>query len=320
MVQQTAARAAVDSERLLTQMIGIRRFEEAALEHYRAGRVPGPLHLSLGQEAVAVGVCAALDEDDVVISTHRGHHHCLAKGAPPERMMAEILGRVDGWARGRGGSMHLIAPEFGVLGTNGIVGGGIPIAVGAAYAFMAAAQLRVSVCFFGEGAAATGAFGEALNLAALWKLPLVFVCENNQHVEFGRIEDHIAGEIVSRGDSYGIPGVRVDGNDVEATQEAALEAVNRARGGGGPTLIEALTFRWSGHHVDDVASGTTQEELNDWIEGRDPIARFKLICGPEASTRAETRAMEQVEAATRFALASPAADETTLVLDHVGVS
>ncbi|MEN3284564.1 MAG: acetoin:2,6-dichlorophenolindophenol oxidoreductase subunit alpha [Solirubrobacteraceae bacterium] len=289
------------------QMALIRRFEEAADEQHAAGLVPGPLHLSIGQEAVAVGVCAALREDDVLTSTHRGHHHCLAKGVDPKRMMAELLGRQDGWALGRGGSMHIVAPEVGVLGTNGIVGGGLPIAVGAAYGFRAQDHDRIAVCFFGEGAAATGAFGEALNLAGLWRLPVVFVCENNQYVELGPQEHHVAGRIADRAAGYGFGGEHVDGNGVEAVCAAAGAAVVRARAGEGPTLVEALTYRWRGHHADDRADYQPEEELEHWRTARDPIALAAQKLSDHVVAANETAAQRAVAAAVEFALASPPA-------------
>jgi TPP-dependent pyruvate/acetoin dehydrogenase alpha subunit len=300
------------------QMVFIRRFEEAAAEQHRQGLVPGPLHLSLGQEAVAVGVCAALETGDVVTSTHRGHHHCLAKGVPADRMMAELLGRQDGWARGRGGSMHIVVPAAGVLGTNGIVGGGLPIAVGAAYAFRAQARDRVAVCFFGEGAASTGAFGEALNLAGLWQLPIVFVCENNQYVELGPQEHHVAGAIADRAQGYGFGGLRVDGNDVLAVRDAALDAVRRARAGAGPTLVEAVTYRWLGHHADDPADYQPADEREHWKTTRDPIARAAAGLPTDVVAEAHAVAAERVDAAVAFAVASPPATLDTLTLDHVG--
>jgi TPP-dependent pyruvate/acetoin dehydrogenase alpha subunit len=294
------------------QMVLIRRFEEAAEERHAAGLVPGPLHVSLGQEAVAVGVCAALRDDDVITSTHRGHHHCLAKGVDPGRMMAELLGRQDGWALGRGGSMHIVAPEVGVLGTNGIVGAGLPIAVGAAYGFRVHDSDRVAACFFGEGAAATGAFGEALNLAALWTLPIVFVCENNQYVELGPQEHHVAGRIADRAAGYGLPGEQVDGNDVEAVEKAATAAVQRARSGAGPTLIEALTYRWRGHHADDRADYQPQDELEHWRTTRDPIALAAAQLPDHVVAEAHADAAAAIQTAVDFALASPPATIETL--------
>lgn len=294
------------------RMTLIRRFEEAADEQHRAGNVPGPLHLSIGQEAVAVGVCGALRDDDALTSTHRGHHHCLAKGVDPQRMMAELLGRQDGWALGRGGSMHIVDPEVGVLGTNGIVGAGLPIAVGAAYGFRVQDADRVAVCFFGEGAAATGAFGEALNLAGLWKLPIVFVCENNQYVELGPQEHHVAGKICDRAAGYGFEGVRVDGNDVVAVQTTAEAAVGRARAGEGPTLVEALTYRWRGHHADDRADYQPPEELEHWRTTRDPIALAASALPAAAVAENETAAQAAIEAAVAYALARPPATLETL--------
>lgn len=230
-------------------------------QQFEAGNVPGPLHLSIGQEAVAAGVCAGLRQSDVITSTHRGHHHCLAKGANVERMMAELFGRQGGYGHGRGGSMHLADTEIGLLGTNGIVGGGLPIAAGAALGMQVQHRDDVAVCFFGEGAAATGNFGEAMNIASLWQLPVVFVCENNRYAELTPSSVHVAGEIYERAEGYGMPGVRIDGNDVNAVSEATDAAIARARAGEGPTLIEALTYRWFGHYAGDKASYRDIEEV-----------------------------------------------------------
>lgn len=298
------------------EMVLIRRFEEAAAAENDAGRIPGPLHLSLGQEAVAVGVCGALRETDTVTSTHRGHHHCLAKGVDPQRLMAELLGRQAGWARGLGGSMHIVVPEVGLLGTNGIVGGGIPIAVGAAYSAQVRGTDDVTVCFFGEGAAATGAFGEALNFAGLWKLPIVFVCENNQWVELGPQEHHVAGRIVDRGAGYGIPAQHVDGNDVVVVREHAETAIARARAGDGPTLIEALTYRWLGHHAEDRAEYQPADERERWRSEMDPIRRAAAGITTAQAAAAEVRATDVVERAVAFARESPAADITTVMTSN----
>src|SRR6201999_3046254 len=207
-----------------------RRFEETVHEQFEEGQVPGPLHLSIGQEAVAVGACFDLRQTDAILSTHRGHHHCLAKGAAPDRLMAELLGRRTGYSHGRGGSMHVAVPELGILGTNGIVGGGIPIAAGAAYGMQAQGRDDVTVCFFGEGATGTGVLGEALTLAARWQLPLIFLCENNQYVELTPQSLHVAGDIYKRGEPFGIEGQRVDGNDVDVVAKTVSTAVARARG------------------------------------------------------------------------------------------
>lgn len=279
------------------------------------GEVPGPLHLSIGQEAVAVGACWGLRETDAVLSTHRGHHHCLAKGARPDRLMAELLGRTTGYSHGRGGSMHVAIPEIGFLGTNGIVGGGIPIATGAAYGMQAQGRDDVTICFFGEGAVATGLFGEALNLAALWSLPLLFVCENNQYVELTPQSLHVAGDIWRRGDSYGIPGQKVDGNDVNAVADAVGDAVARARGGGGPTLIEALTYRWFGHYAGERAAYRADEEVSEW-RALDPLIRMRASIGDQAADELDADVEQEIAAALAFAQQSPVTGEDALALDH----
>ena len=291
-----------------------RRFEETMHDQFGDGQVPGPLHLSIGQEAVAVGACSVLRKTDAVLSTHRGHHHCLAKGASPDRMMAELLGRADGYSRGRGGSMHVAIPEIGLLGTNGIVGAGIPIATGAAYGMQAQGRDDVTVCFFGEGATGTGVFGEALNIAALWSLPLIFICENNQYVELTPQHLHIAGEIWTRGESYGIPGQRVDGNDVDAVADAVGSAVARARAGGGPTLIEAVTYRWFGHYAGDRAAYRVEEEVREWRE-RDPLIRARAAVGDDADA-IDAEVEEQIAAALAFAQQSPLTGPDALAIDH----
>ena len=299
------------------QMLRIRRFEETAHEQFWAKEVPGPLHLSIGQEAVAVGGCWHLRQTDSVVSTHRGHHHCLAKGARPDRLIAELLGRQTGYCRGRGGSMHVAIPEIGLVGTNGIVGGGLPIATGAAYAAQVKGTDDVTVCFFGEGAAATGAFGEALNIAALWKLPLVLVCENNQYVELWSQEIHVAGEIHRRAGGYGMPGVRIDGNDVTLVASTLAEAVTRARHGDGPTLIEAETFRWFGHYAGDKAAFRSEEEVESG-KAKDPVARARVEVGAEAADEVDRVVEQEIQAALEFALDSPKASEESMYLDQVG--
>jgi TPP-dependent pyruvate/acetoin dehydrogenase alpha subunit len=296
-----------------------RRFEETVHEQFEEGQVPGPLHLSIGQEAVAVGACWDLRRTDAILSTHRGHHHCLAKGAAPERLMAELLGRRTGYSGGRGGSMHVAIPEIGLLGTNGIVGGGIPIATGAAYGMQAQARDDVTICFFGEGAAAAGVFGEALNLAALWQLPLIFICENNQYVELTPQELHVAGEIYRRGEPFGIPGERVDGNDVDAVATAVSHAVQQARLGGGPALIEALTYRWFGHYAGDRAGYRSEEEVLAW-RARDPLLRSRAAIGDAAADAVEAEAEPAIRDALAFALRSPMTDATDLSRNHYAQS
>lgn len=296
-----------------------RRFEEVVQEQFDRGEVPGPLHLSIGQEAVAAGGCAPLRPTDVITSTHRGHHHCIAKGVDVQLMMAELLGRSTGYGRGRGGSMHLSVPAVGLIGTNGIVGGGIPIATGAAFGIQVARRSDVALCFFGEGAAATGAFGESLNLASLWSLPIVYLCENNQYVELTPQSTHVAGQIWARAEGYGMPGLRIDGNDVLAVVAAVANAVDRAREGGGPTLIEAVTYRWFGHFAGDKAMYRNPDEVVAWRE-RDGLAaaRAQVADVDAASIDADVEA--EIDAALRFALDSPVAGPEVLTLGHVGQS
>jgi TPP-dependent pyruvate/acetoin dehydrogenase alpha subunit len=292
-----------------------RRFEETVHEQFHEGNVPGPLHLSIGQEAVAVGGCWPLVEGDVIVSTHRGHHHCLAKGARADRMMAELLGRADGYSRGRGGSMHIAIPELGLLGTNGIVGGGIPIGTGAALGLQIDEKPNVCVCFFGEGAAQNGVFSEALNTAALWSLPIVFVCENNRYVELTAAEVHVAGEIHKRAEGYGMPGVKLDGNDIEATVAGVGEAVERARSGAGPTLIEAETYRWFGHYAGDKAAYRDEAEVEQGRAG-DPLIGARALLEEAEAAAAEAEVEEEIAAALEFALASPVAGTEVLAVGH----
>lgn len=297
-----------------------RRFEETVHEQFHEGNVPGPLHLSIGQEGVAVGGCWPLRESDVIVSTHRGHHHCLAKGAKADRMMAELLGRADGYSRGRGGSMHVAIPEIGLLGTNGIVGGGIPIGTGAALGLQIEDGDGVCVCFFGEGAAANGVFSEALNTASLWKLPIVFICENNRYVELTPQSVHVAGSIWRRAEGYDMPGLEVDGNDVEATTAAVAGAVERARVGEGPTLIEAQTYRWFGHYAGDKAAYRDEAEVETGRAG-DPLVRARAALDPEAADAADAAVEQEIGAALEFALASPVAEgEEVLFAGHYAES
>jgi pyruvate dehydrogenase E1 component alpha subunit len=239
----------------------------------------GTMHLSIGQEAVATGVCAALRQSDFITSTHRGHSHCIAKGADLTRMMAELLAKQTGYCRGRGGSMHIADAKTGNLGANGIVAGGIPIATGAALAQKMRGTDSVVVSFFGDGATNEGAFHEALNLASVWNLPVVFVCENNKYgMSFSTAKSMRVERISERAASYAIPGVSVDGNDVDAVYEAAKAAVDRARSGGGPTLIECVTYRHKGHSKSDKNLYRTKEEIEFW-KTKDPVGVFetKLI-------------------------------------------
>ena len=269
------AGSADDARRVLATMWAIRRFEEAVDEMFARGLLYGTMHLSIGQEASATGACLALRDDDVITSTHRGHGHCIAKGADLGRMMAELLARDSGYCRGRGGSMHIADVSKGNLGANGIVAGGIPIAVGAGLALKLQGTDRVALSFFGDGATSEGAFHESVNLAAIWDLPVVFVCENNHYGMSMSVEEVSRLErVADRAAGYGIPGVTVDGNDVQAVYEAAAQAVEHARAGRGPTLIEAVTYRWKGHSKSDQNLYRTREEIESWRQ-RDPIDRFE---------------------------------------------
>jgi acetoin:2,6-dichlorophenolindophenol oxidoreductase subunit alpha len=255
------------------QMLVIRHFEEAVRSLASGGAVPGLVHLCAGQEATNVGVCAALEPSDVIASHHRGHGHCLARGARPDWLMAEILGKVTGYGLGRSGSMHIIDLEHGNLGTNGIVGGGIPLATGAALAARTRGERRVSVCFFGDGALNQGLVHECMNMAAIWSLPVVFVCENNGYGEFTAIEDVTAGRnMLTRGEVFDIPSRMIDGMDVVVVHDAAREAVERARGGGGPSFLICNTYRFGGHHVGDQQTYKDSAEAAAW-RLKDPILK-----------------------------------------------
>jgi TPP-dependent pyruvate/acetoin dehydrogenase alpha subunit len=288
-----------------------------------AGKIYGSLHPYVGQEAVSVGVCSRLTVSDRVTSTHRGHGHCIAKGADIRRMMAELLGRVDGYCKGKGGSMHIADFSVGMLGANGIVGGGLPIACGAALAAQLEGQGRVAVCFFGDGAAAEGEFHEALNIAAVWKLPIVFVCENNQYAANNAVAvQHPGPDIAAHAGPYQMPGVVVDGNDVLAVAAATGEAVSRARRGEGPSLLECKTYRWHFHFMRATLPPETRPpaEVAAW-KARDPIARLAqrglgdgwLTAADLTTLRERVRA--ELAEAVAFAEASPFPDPKDLLVD-----
>src|SRR3954452_11438207 len=303
----------------LETMWTARRFEEAVDQLFARGLMHGTMHLSIGQEASATGTCLALQPDDLITSTHRGHSHCVAKGADLTRMMAELLAKDSGYCRGRGGSMHIADVATGNLGANGIVGGGIPIAAGAALAYQLRGEDHVVVCFFGDGATNEGAFHEAVNLAAIWKLPVVFLCENNKYgMSFSTEKSMAVATIAERSAAYGLPGVTVDGNDVEAVNEAVATAVTRARAGEGPTLVEALTYRWKGHSKSDKNLYRTKEEISEWRE-KDPIGRFETHVvergGLTSSDVEEVRAAatNAVRDAARRANAAPDANPDDLL-------
>ena len=309
---------------LLRTMVRIRRFEERLATLFKRGKLPGFVHLYLGEEAVATGVCSALRPDDRITSTHRGHGHLIAKGARVDRMMAELLGRVDGYCRGKGGSMHIVDFKLGIMGTNGIVGGGIPIGTGSAWADKQLGRDSVTVTFFGDGASNQGVFFEAMNLAAIWQLPVIFCCENNQYTEWTPTAKLTAGRIADRSAPFGIPGVQVDGNDVLAVRAAAEQAVARARAGEGPSLIECLTYRWHGHNEGEEAFAGNyrpQEEQDAW-RARDPIATYtrRLLDAGAVSQddidRVEAEELALLDEALAFAEASPFPDPQE-ALDHL---
>ena len=316
--------AALDRETLRTalhRMHVIRKFEEVAEASYTRGLIHGTMHLSIGQEASAVGAVLALRADDYILSTHRGHGHCIAKGADPARMLAEFFGKENGYCRGRGGSMHIADVEGGNLGANGIVAGGLPIAVGVGMSIKAQKQDRVCMVFFGDGAANEGAFHEALNMASIWKLPVVFVCENNKYGMSMDIAKAMAvPNVADRASAYAMPGVALDGNDLPAVTAATRVAVTRARSGGGPSLIECKTYRLRGHSKSDRNLYRTKEEIEAWRK-RDPILRLQgeLIAHGrfDAAELAdiEKAAQAQIEAALEFAKASPDPDPAELTRD-----
>lgn len=295
----------------LRKMHLIRKFEEGAEDCYTRGLIHGTMHLSIGQECSAVGSCMPLAEDDQITSTHRGHGHCVAKGAEVSRMFAEFFGKETGYCKGRGGSMHIADVEKGNLGANGIVAGGIPIAVGAALTSKQLKTGKVVICFFGDGANNEGAFHESLNMASIWKLPVVFVCENNKYGMSTSIERSTSVKNISdRAAGYSMPGVTVDGNDFSAISEAVNTAVEHARAGNGPSLVESLTYRWRGHSKSDRNRYRTKEEISDWISN-DPILRFTAfltensVITDDDAKAIEASVVDEIAAAIEFAKASP---------------
>ena len=307
---------------MLRSMQTIRRFEERASDDYQAGAIYGVVHCYIGEEAVAVGVCSALNRDDQIISTHRGHGHCLAKGADLNRMMAELYGRQTGYCKGKGGSMHIADFSIGMLGANGIVAGGIPIVTGAGLAAQLEGKGRVAVSFFGDGASNAGPFHESINIAATWKLPMLYVCENNLYSAGTIAAETLAlSDVAARAAGYGIPGVVVDGNDVMAVYEAAEAAVSRARAGQGPTLIECKTYRWRGHtERPGQEDPRPKEEIEEWRQ-RDPINRFATslmehrLLTKEAWQKMDAEILAAIEDAVKFSEESPFPDPEAAVED-----
>ena len=310
---------------ILRKMILIREFDLLAIELRKAKKIYGALHPYVGEEAVAVGVCAALRPTDRITSTHRGHGHCIAKGADINRMMAELFGRADGYCKGKGGSMHIADFAIGMLGANGIVAGGMPIACGAALAAQMEDRGGVAACFFGDGATGEGEFHETLNIASLWRLPLLFVCENNRYGAGNAVESvRPVTDISLHAPAYGMPGVSIDGNDVLAVREAAEQAVERARRRAGPTLLHCKTFRSLFHAMRDTPPPETRapEVLAEWkARDRDPVGRFEdLLTARGVVAAADIEAIRaqvkrDLEAAVEFAEKSPCPDPNDLLVD-----
>jgi pyruvate dehydrogenase E1 component alpha subunit len=295
------------------QMLKIRLFEEAVNDLYKTAKMPGLAHLYTGEEAIAVGVCEALRIDDYITSTHRGHGHCLAKGASVDRMFAELLGKEAGYCRGKGGSMHIADPETGNLGANAIVGAGSGIATGAALSIKLRHTDQVAVTFFGEGAMGQGLVYETMNMAALWKLPVIFICEKNHYVEYTYYEEVMSGELSARPAAFGIPVEELDGQDIRQVYAAAQRAVARARQGQGPSFIICDTYRYYGHHVGDINRGyyRSKEEEEQWKTERDPIqqARDWLTGEMQAPVsildEIEQRVADEIQLGVDFALNAP---------------
>jgi pyruvate dehydrogenase E1 component alpha subunit len=313
------AAAGLDIQKLLRmyrQMVGIRLFEERVNELYTRALMPGLAHLYIGEEAVAVGVCEALQADDYITSTHRGHGHCLAKGAAPHLMYAELLGKEAGYCKGKGGSMHIADPATGNLGANAIVGGGAALATGAAYASRALGQNRVAVCFFGEGALGQGILYESMNLAQLWKLPVIYVCENNLYNEYTHYSETTAGDVQTRAMAFGLPAETIDGQDVRAVHAAATRMVARARRGEGPGFLLMNTYRFRGHHVGDIARDyyRSKQEEQRWMSERDPLTLYSAWLSAEGLAdkatldRIQSEVAAEMDAAVEFAQNAPFPD------------
>jgi acetoin:2,6-dichlorophenolindophenol oxidoreductase subunit alpha len=299
--------------RMYRQMLAIRLFEESVNDLYTRALMPGLAHLYIGEEAVAVGVCEALRHDDYITSTHRGHGHCLAKGATPKLMFAELLGKEAGYCRGKGGSMHIADPATGNLGANAIVCGSAGIATGAAFSAKTLGTGQVAVCFFGEGALGQGVLYEVMNIAQLWKLPVIYVCENNNYTEYTHFSETTAGDIVGRATAFGIRGESVDGQDVRVVHAATEKLVEQARTGEGPGFLVCNTYRNKGHHVGDINREyyrSKQEEAH-WLTQRDPIKIHSDWLLAEKHTdasgleRIEAELKREMEEAVKFALAAP---------------
>jgi TPP-dependent pyruvate/acetoin dehydrogenase alpha subunit len=301
------------SIRMYRRMVMIRLFEEQVNELYTRALMPGLAHLYVGQEAVAVGICEALSPNDYITSTHRGHGHCLAKGASPDRMFAELLGKEAGYCRGKGGSMHIADPATGNLGANAIVGGSTGIATGAALSSKRLGTGQVTVCFFGEGALGQGVLYEVMNLASLWKLPVVYACENNLYTEYTHYSETTAGDILARARAFGMEAESVDGQDVQAVYATAKRLIDRARKAEGPAFLLCHTYRFTGHHVGDINREyyRSKQEEQEWKTGRDPIENLARTLIAEKRTDAaalegiQSEVRAEMKAAVDFALTAP---------------
>jgi TPP-dependent pyruvate/acetoin dehydrogenase alpha subunit len=309
--------------RFYRQMVAIRLFEERVNDLYTRALMPGLAHLYIGEEAIAVGVCEALNRDDYVTSTHRGHGHCLAKGASPDLMFAELLGKEAGYCKGKGGSMHIADPGTGNLGANAIVGGSAGIATGAAFASKYLKNGRVAVCFFGEGALGQGLLYEEMNLAQLWKLPVIFICENNGYNEYTHFSESTAGEVPARAKAFGIATETADGQNVREVYGLAATYVERARRGEGPAFLEFKTYRYHGHHVGDIARAyyRPKAEEQEWVTRRDPITLHgewlmsNAVADRGALDKIQEELIAEMDAAVEFGVASPYPDPKRVTED-----
>jgi acetoin:2,6-dichlorophenolindophenol oxidoreductase subunit alpha len=299
--------------RMYRQMMAIRQFEAQVNELYTRALMPGLAHLYIGEEAIAVGICEALELTDYVTSTHRGHGHCLAKGASPDKMFAELLGKEAGYCKGKGGSMHIADPATGNLGANAIVCGSAGIATGAAFSSQRLGNGRVAVCFFGEGALGQGVLYEVMNLAQLYKLPVIYVCENNLYTEYTHFSETTAGDILTRATAFGLEAASVDGQDVRAVNEVAQRLVDRARSGGGPSFLLCNTYRYHGHHVGDINREyyRSKQEEQLWRTERDPITNFgkwlieQKLADKASLAQVESELEAEMKKAVDFAVAAP---------------
>jgi acetoin:2,6-dichlorophenolindophenol oxidoreductase subunit alpha len=309
--------------RFYRQMVAIRLFEERVNDLYTRALMPGLAHLYIGEEAIAVGVCEALTKDDYITSTHRGHGHCLAKGADPKLMFAELLGKEIGYCKGKGGSMHIADPATGNLGANAIVGGSAGIATGAAFSAKHQKNGRVAVCFFGEGALGQGLLYESLNLAQLWKLPVIFICENNGYNEYTHFSESTAGDVAKRAEAFGIATETLDGQNVRDVYRAASTYIARARKGDGPAFLQCITYRYHGHHVGDIARAyyRPKAEEQEWVTQKDPVALHgEWLMTNGVATRAELDAVQEelladMDAAMEFGINASYPDPSKVTED-----